>query len=109
MTLRPLFSIALLALMVGAADVHGRVAALAVAASRGFVTQPSRDAPVLTPVSLRAAGPMLDVTAARPPRAATTGVAPTPDAPSAPSRTLMLLSALGAMVLVVARHLRREP
>jgi hypothetical protein len=99
--------VALLALTVGVADVHGREAARAVTAARAFATPPSGEAPVRTPVSLRAAAPMRDDTAA-PPRGAVPVVSPTPDPPAAPSRTLVLLSAFGAMALLIARHLRRE-
>jgi hypothetical protein len=108
MTLRPMCCVALLALTVGVADVHGREAARAVTAARGFATPPSGEAPVRTPVSLRAAAPMLDDTAARPPRGGVPVVNPTPDPPAAPSRTLVLLSAFGAMALLIGRHLRRE-
>jgi hypothetical protein len=100
--------VALLALTVGVADVHGReAAAIAVTAARGYAMPPSGEAPVRTPVSLRAAAPMRDDTAA-PPRGAVPVVSPTPDPPAAPSRTLVLLSAFGAMALLIARHLRRE-
>jgi hypothetical protein len=101
--------VALLALTVGVADVHGReAAAIAVTAARGYAMPPSGEAPVRTPVSLRAAAPMRDDTAARPQGGAVPIVSPTPDPPAAPSRTLVLLSAFGAMALLIGRHLRRE-
>ena len=111
MTLRPLCGAALLALVVGAADVHGReaVPVLAVAAARAWVMQPSREVRSPAPIPQRAAAPALDGAPARPQRRDADGAAAAPGEQVAPGRVLALLSALGAMVLLVSRHLRRDP
>jgi hypothetical protein len=111
MTLRPLCGAAPLAQVVGGTDVHGReaVPVPAVAAARSLVMQPSREVRSTAPISQRAAAPALDGAAARPQRRDADDAAEAPGEQVAPGRVLALLSALGAMVLLVSRHLRREP
>jgi hypothetical protein len=108
MSFRPICCAAPLALMVGIADVSAREAATAAALRPPVSSATPRDRPLMTPASLRVAPPALGGQRPRAaePRAVAAPASDADDAP--PDKMLALLSALGAMVLVIGRRLRRE-
>jgi hypothetical protein len=93
--------------MVGCADVHAHESVRGSAAVRSSAFAP-RDATVMRPASLRLAPPGLERERATPraPAADPAEARPADEAP--PDKTLALLSALGAIMLVIGRRLGRD-
>jgi hypothetical protein len=107
MPFRPICCAAPLALMVGCADVYAHESVRGTPAVRAAPLA-ARDVPMMMPASLRLAPARVErQRAAAPSPAADPEAVPAGDE-APPDKTLALLSALGAMMLVIGRRLGRN-